>query len=44
MLVRKGVYYQMDEPIDNVDQLEKFALGGYENAVKKAKIPSLPSF
>jgi hypothetical protein len=33
----------MDEAIDNIDQLEKFALEGYEQATTKAKIPGLPS-
>ena len=43
ILIRKGVYYQMDEAIDNIDQLEKFALEGYEQATTKAKILGLPS-
>ena len=43
LLFRKGVYYQYDEAIDNIDQLEKFALEGYEQAKTKSKIPGLPS-
>jgi hypothetical protein len=42
MYIRKGKYYQFDHSIDSIEQLEQFALEGYEKTKLVGDIPKLP--